>query len=121
MSFAFRGVACSYTTFSYSGITASADSVSVKVTNTGKVAGAEVAQLYLGFPASAGEPPKLLKGFQKLELQPGASATATFALKSVDKSIWDVSSHGWKAVSGTFTVMVGSSSRDIRLNATFTA
>ncbi len=54
--------------------------MSVIVKNTGPVHGAEVAQLYLGFPPSAGEPPQVLRGFQKLHLAPGAEATATFNL-----------------------------------------
>ena len=73
----------SYTNFSYSDLTVSGtDSVTISVTikNTGPVHGAEVAQLYLGFPPSAGEPPQVLRGFQKLNLAPGAEATATFNL-----------------------------------------
>jgi hypothetical protein len=60
------GHGLSYTTFGYSNLTATASGVSFTLTNTGSVAGAEVAQLYLGFPASAGEPPQQLKGFQKV-------------------------------------------------------
>jgi beta-glucosidase len=95
--------------------------VSCKVTNSGKVAGSEVPQLYLSYPASAGEPPKVLRGFFKVKLEAGASATVTFPILPKDLSVWDVTKHGWSAVSGKFTVMVGSSSRDIRLNSTFTA
>ena len=47
--------------------------VSATVTNTGKVAGSDVAQLYLGDPSVAGEPPRQLKGFDKVDLQPGQS------------------------------------------------
>ena len=65
----------SYTTFDFSGIKATQDSVSLTVKNNGTVPGAEVAQLYLGYPPSAGEPPKVLRGFSKVELQPGASKT----------------------------------------------
>ena len=52
--------------------------MSVTVKNTGAVHGAEVVQLYLGFPPSAGEPPQVLRGFKKLQISPGAEATATF-------------------------------------------
>jgi len=115
------GHGLSYTTFAYSGLTASKTAVSCKITNTGKVTGAEVPQLYLAYPASAAEPPKVLRGFSKVSLAAGASATVTFPLKAADMSIWDVTTHGWKYVTGTYGVVVGSSSRDIRLNGTFTA
>ena len=87
------------------------------ITNNGtKHSGREVAQLYLGFPASAGEPPKQLKGFHKTAvLAPGDKATVIFVLTDRDLSIWDTSKHGWAKQSGKFDVMVGSSSRDIRL------
>ena len=78
-------------------------------------------QLYLGFPLSAGEPPKQLKGFKQVLLAPGASTEVTFPLSDRDISIWDVSSHGWSPQKGVFKVMVGASSRDIRLNGDFTA
>ena len=78
------------------------------------MAGAEVAQLYLGFPASAGEPPKQLKGLKKLTLSPGEKQTVTFALKDRDLSVWDIVTHDWKKASGSFAVYVGASSRDIR-------
>ena len=70
----------SYTNFSYSDLTVTGTDVSVTIKNTGAVHGAEVVQLYLGFPPSAGEPPQVLRGFQKLDLAPGAGATATFNL-----------------------------------------
>jgi len=114
------GHGLSYTTFAYSGLTASATSVSVTVANTGKVAGAEVAQLYLGFPSSAGEPPKQLKGFAKVKLAPGAKQTVTFALDSRSVSIWDVSKHAWGKVPGDFNVFVGTSSEDIQASGKFT-
>jgi len=120
------GHGLSYTTFTYSnlqvtGSITSTLTVSVTVTNSGGVAGAEVAQLYLGYPASAGEPPQVLRGFQKLQLAAGAAGTATFTLDKQSISIWDISSGSWKAVSGTFNVFVGSSSRDIRQKGMFTA
>lgn len=98
----------------------SATSVSFTLTNNGKVAGAEVAQLYLNFPATAGEPPKQLKGFSKVQLEAGASKTVTFALDDRSVSIWDVVTHAWGKVPGTFGVMVGSSSEDIRQTGNFT-
>ena len=110
----------SYTTFKYSGLKVAGRNISVAVTNTGPYAGAEVAQLYLGFPASAGEPLQVLRGFEKLELQPGATQVATFALGPHDTSVWSVAEAGWSAVAGQYDVRVGASSRDIRLKTTAT-
>merc|ERR1719473_1511603 len=78
-AFAF-GHGLSYTQFEYSDLKVEQRSVSVSVKNVGDVDGAEVPQLYLGFPASAQEPPKQLKGFQKVTLKAGASETVTFEL-----------------------------------------
>ncbi|KAJ7187111.1 putative beta-glucosidase [Mycena filopes] len=87
---------------------------SVTVTNTGKVQGAEVAQLYLSFPAGEDQPRNLLRGFDKLDLAPGKSGTATFELRRKDISVWDVVSQKWKIPGGTFTLSAGASSRDLR-------
>ena len=78
----------SYTTFDFSGIKATQDSVSLTVTNNGTVRGAEVIQLYLGYPPSAGEPPKVLRGFSKVELQPGASKTVRNADRGRVGNVW---------------------------------
>ncbi len=84
--------------------------VSAKVTNTGAVAGSDVAQLYLGDPPAAGEPPRQLKGFQKVTLQPGQSTTVRFSLSGHDLSYWDDTANGWVVPDGQFTVYVGDSS-----------
>jgi beta-glucosidase len=84
--------------------------VSATVTNTGKVAGSDVAQLYLGDPASAGEPPRQLKGFQKVTLQPGQSTTVSFTLSGHDLSYWDDAANGWVLPDGQYQVYVGDSS-----------
>jgi beta-glucosidase len=76
--------------------------------------------LYVAFPSSAGEPPQQLKGFQKVFLNPGQTTTVTFNLTQQDLSIWDVGTHSWALQSGTFGVLVGASSRDIRLKGSFT-
>jgi beta-glucosidase len=68
----------------------------------------------------AGEPPKQLKGFTKLAVAAGATATATFALDDRTVSIWDVTTHAWTVVKGEYGVMLGSSSMDLRLNGTLT-
>ncbi|CAG8116115.1 unnamed protein product [Penicillium salamii] len=94
--------------------------ISAIVQNTGKVPGAEVAQLYIGLPDSAPDtPPKQLRGFEKLLLQPEQSGMATFELTRRDLSYWDVQEQKWIIPSGAFTVFVGSSSRDIRQNGEF--
>ena len=96
--------------------------VSATVTNTGKVAGSDVAQLYLGDPASAGEPPRQLKGFQKVTLRPGQSATVRFTLNGHDLSYWDDTANGWVLPDGQYQVYVGDSSAlaNLRLRGGFT-
>ncbi len=84
--------------------------VSATVTNTGKVAGSDVAQLYLSDPAAAGEPPRQLKGFQKVTLQPGQSATVRFTLNGHDLSYWNDTANGWVLADGQYQVNVGDSS-----------
>ncbi|EHK96514.1 putative beta-glucosidase G [Glarea lozoyensis 74030] len=96
--------------------------VTVELTNTGTVAGAEVPQLYLSLPASApaGTPPKQLRGFEKVYLEPGASSTVTFPLMRRDLSYWDIISQDWLIPEGEFGFSVGFSSRDIKLTAGLT-
>ncbi|KAJ7247377.1 glycoside hydrolase family 3 C-terminal domain-containing protein, partial [Mycena haematopus] len=88
-------------------------SVSFRVENAGTVARHEVPQFYLGFPIACDEPPKVLRGFSRLMLERGESKSATISLRRKDVSIWDVVSQQWMIATGTFTVMVGSSSRTI--------
>ncbi len=84
--------------------------VSATVTNTGTVAGSDVAQLYLGDPAAASEPPRQLKGFDKVTLQPGQSTTVKFSLTGHDLSYWDDTANGWVVPDGRFGIYVGDSS-----------
>jgi hypothetical protein len=120
------GYGLSYTTFGYSNLTVSAVNpagqvqIGFDLTNTGGRTGAEVPQLYLGFPAAAGEPPKLLKGFQRISLSPGQTQHVTFNLDWEDLANWDATAHGWIVTPGVFQVLVGAASRDIRLTGTFT-
>jgi beta-glucosidase len=122
------GHGLSFTSFAYSALSvavtspapAAAVSVSFNVTNAGSVAGAEVAQLYVSFPAGLGEPPQQLRGFQKTRvLQPGESVAVTLALDTPRLSIFDVVSDDWRVPRGEFGARVGASSRDIRLTAPF--
>jgi beta-glucosidase len=116
------GHGLSYSTFAYSSLavagavspTASA-TVYATVCNTAGPSGAEVAQLYIGYPAAANEPPKLLKGFQKISLGPGACGGVGFEVAAKDLWVWDVVSQTWLLVPGEYKLLVGSSSRDIRL------
>lgn len=115
------GHGLSYTSFKYSDLKINnGPTVSANVKNTGNVAGHEVVQLYLTFPASAGEPPRQLKGFNKVHFDAGQTLEVGFALTDRDLSIWDVSTHSWTKVSGTFKVELGASSQDIRLSGELT-
>jgi len=119
------GFGLSYTTFAYknlnvspsaSGPTRGAVTVSFDVSNTGKRAGAEVAQLYVGDPHnSVPRPPKELKGFSKVYLNPGETKHVSIALDARSFSYYDVKSHAWKADPGQFNIYVGRSSADVQL------
>ena len=122
--FAF-GHGLSYTTFEYGDAKVSSMrgrgnfKVSVPVRNTGGVAGAEVVQLYVSDKeASVDRPVKELKGFRKVYLEPGQSATVTMELCERDFSFFDASSHKWVAENGEFELLVGSASDDIRTSVT---
>ncbi len=115
------GFGISYTTFEMSNLrlTPASDhhvTVEFDVKNTGKVAGAEVAQVYVGDPSAKVERPvKELKGFTKVALAPGAKQHCSIALDGRSFSYWDVATHGWKMDAGRFDVTVGNSSVDARL------
>jgi len=118
------GYGLSYTTFKYSGLQISrsqltaAETVQVQftLTNTGPVAGEEVAQLYLRDPvASTVRPLRELKDFQKVALKPGESKTLTFTIDK-DKLAFYNQQLAWVAEPGEFQLMVGSASDDIRLS-----
>ncbi|KAJ3194490.1 hypothetical protein HK101_002601 [Irineochytrium annulatum] len=120
------GHGLSYTSFGYSGLKTSfggrskaVQTISATIKNTGSVVGNEVVQLYLGFPAAANSPPRQLKGFDRVRINPGQSTTVQFQLSEYDVSIWDVATGKWKVVPGTYEVFVGASSRDIRLTGSF--
>jgi beta-glucosidase len=114
------GYGLSYTSFQYGDLRverkeAGRAAVSVRITNTGKREGAEVVQLYIQAPAEAEEPPKQLKGFEKIFLKPGESRVVDLTLDRDSFAAWDSNSHAWKVYAGAYSIMVGSSSRDIRL------
>ncbi|KAJ5116236.1 hypothetical protein N7456_000584 [Penicillium angulare] len=95
------------------------DLVTVKATikNTGSVDGYEVAQLYVGIPNG---PVRQLRGFEKVSVDSGKSATVSFALTRRDLSSWDVEAQQWALQSGEYKIFVGSSSRNLPLNDQFT-
>lgn len=93
--------------------------LSADITNTGDVAGAEVAQLYLSFPEAAKAPVRQLRGFQKVYLEPGEMQTLTFPIQRRDLSIWDSGNQGWKIEGGGFTAWLGRSSRDFTRSVNF--
>ena len=122
------GHGCSYTAFTYQKLTIAgfrgqgleSFSVEVELSNSGQVSGAEVVQLYVGMPSNlVAQPPKQLKGFEKVMLKPGESAHLRFALDAQSLSYWDAQTHQWLVAPGIYKILVGSSSRDIRLEKTF--
>lgn len=118
------GFGLSYTNFSYHSLKITTNPSNVTVTaqikNTGKVYGAEIPQLYIGFPTSAQEPPKILRGFDKIKLQPDQKKTVVFVVDVArELSVWGTPSKSWRIANGTFIAYVGSSSRDIRLQGSF--
>jgi beta-glucosidase len=115
--FAF-GHGLSYTTYAYSGLKTS-QTPGVKVTftvkNAGKRAGAEIAQVYVGFPAGTGEPPRRLVAWEKVPLAAGESKTVTLTLDPLHLSIFNVDKDAWEIVPGDYKVFAGGSSRDTPL------
>jgi beta-glucosidase len=121
------GYGLSYTTFGYSDIntntTSAKDSdditISVKVKNTGKIAGKEVVQLYVHEQETEiARPENELKHFEKVSLLPGEEKTVSFKLTSRDFAYYNAKSHDWVVKSGKFDVLVGSSSRNLSLKQT---
>jgi beta-glucosidase len=125
------GFGLSYTTFSFSKAQLATNlssrnpnfRVRFRLTNTGSVAGGEVAQVYLGLPATTAEPPKRLVGWQKVLLQPSQTQNVTIEVDENDSShplsYWDVNSNSWLVANGDYSVYLGNSSRNVTLVGTF--
>jgi beta-glucosidase len=125
------GYGLSYTTFSYSQLrlvpeTPSSTrelSVSFTVTNSGRYAGTEIGQVYLGLPAAVAAPPRKLVGWARVKLEPGESKRITVTLdpQSTERplSYWNANMQELEIALGDYQVYVGASSRDIRLTGTF--
>ena len=123
------GHGLSYTTFTYSNLRVGAKSITpsqalkvkVDVTNAGKVAGREVVQLYVrDVKSTFARPEKELKAFQKVELKPGQTKTITFTLDREAFWYFDSRKNAWATEPGEFEILVGASSRDIRLSGMVT-
>jgi len=71
--------------------------------------------VYAALPADAGEPPKRLVGWSKVQLNPGESKDVTVSIPAIYLSIYDERSHGWKLVPGSYTFMAGGSASDLPL------
>ena len=121
------GYGLSYTTFEYSNLTLDKPkmndtdtlTVSVNVRNTGKVKGKEVVQLYVAKPESRTiRPVKELRGFEKVELEPGEEKTITFTLAKRAFAYYRTDISDWYVESGDYTIMAAKSSRDIACTAT---
>lgn len=120
------GYGLSYTTFGYSSLELSTDRlteqeplrVSFQLTNTGTLAGKETVQLYARQIASTvRRPEKELKRFQKIELQPGETKCVQFSLTPEDFAFYSPISRQWATEEGRYQILIGASSRDIRLSA----
>src|SRR5262249_6482694 len=114
------GHGLSYTTFAYSALSLAKSGASVTVSftlrNSGSRAGAEGTQVYVGDPGGAGEPPGQLKGFPEGFLGAGESRGVSVTVGPRAFATWDVASHRWKVGAGRYRILVGSSSRDLRLS-----
>ena len=120
------GFGLSYTTFEYSGIRVSKKNikdneeitVSFKIKNTGSVAGAEVAQVYVSdCESTIFRPEKELRAFTKVYLEPGEEKAIKLTLSKRAFAFFNVNTHDWCVESGKFDILVGASSRDIKLQS----
>jgi len=112
------GHGLSYTTFAHDrprlAASASGVTATVRVTNTGEVAGADVVQLYVAAPPGAGwEAPRRLGGFAKVDLAPGASADVQIPVDPRLLAVWNTARPGWSRAAGAYTFTVGHSSREL--------
>lgn len=115
------GYGLSYTQFRYSDLKIDGDTVSFSVENTGKMSGAEVAQLYIA-PRTNGtfRPAQELKGFVRITLAPNEKKRAEITLTDRSFALWSTKHNDWVVESGEYEILVGASSRDIRLHGTVT-
>lgn len=115
------GFGLSYTTYAYSGLSVDPGertTVSFSMKNTGKRAGAEIAQVYASLPDAAGEPPKRLIGWTRVELAPGESKRVTIPVERDRLTVYEEASDSWKLIPGTYVIRVGGSSQNLPLQKT---
>jgi beta-glucosidase len=117
------GFGLSYTKFQFGKLSLPLDvrpgrpvSVALDVKNAGWREGADVVQVYLASPSSAGEPGQQLRGFTKVELKPGETKHVTITLDPRAFSIWDTNAKRWTVVPGNYRILAGDSSRDLPLH-----
>ena len=116
------GFGLSYTTFAYSDLTVTGKEASFTLTNTGKMDGAEIAQLYVGkADARVFRPVRELKGFAKVFLKAGESRTVTIPLDDKAFRYFNVKTNRFEAEGGEYQVMIGASAADIKLTGSVTA
>lgn len=107
------GYGLSYAEFTYSDLQIHDRTVTAAITNTGSVSGAEVVQLYIAPPQNGiHRPVRELKGFARVELEPGESRQVTFTLDDRSFAVW---ADGWTVPGGSYEVLLAASSQDIRL------
>ena len=110
------GFGMSYTSFEYGGLEIAPDSVSFTIKNTGSVPGAEIAQVYVAAPkGSVFCPEKELRGFARVELSPGETKRVFVRLPERAYQYWNVAENRWATAGGRYEILIGASSRDIRL------
>ncbi len=115
------GFGLSYTTFTFTGLKVTpgkAPEVSFQLKNTGRRAGAEVAQVYVTLPASTGEPPKRLVSWERVLLAPGETKSVHLTIDPFRLSIFNVEKDAWEIVPGEYKFWVGASSRNLPLSQT---
>jgi beta-glucosidase len=115
------GFGLSYSDFVYSDLSVihqGALNVKFAVTNTSDRSGTEIAEAYASLPDAAGEPPKRLIGWQRIELAPGETKTVVLTIPPERLTVYDVTARAWEIVSGSYTILAGGSSHSLSLQQT---
>ncbi len=115
------GFGLSYTTYAYTNLkttTGKNVQVNFKVTNTGRVSGDEIAQVYVALPDNAGEPPKRLAAWEKVPLRPGQTKTVNLKIDPLALSVFNAGKDQWETLPGNYSIFVGGSSRSTPLQET---
>lgn len=117
------GHGLTYSNFSLQGLEVSSNETAITAKTTLRNEGArnakQVIQLYVGYPKAAQEPPKLLRAFEKTEVDAGESKDVELLVKLDDLRIWNDSSEAWELVGGEYEILLGFSAADIQIKQTF--